>query len=54
MNIDLFDCDPIVIDTSFEVERVLIDGSVVNAQDVMAILKLIKEKEVTVNSAAFR
>jgi hypothetical protein len=39
----------------FEVERVLIDGSVVsNAQDIMAILKLIKEKEVTVNSAAFR
>jgi len=39
----------------FEVERVLIDGSVAsNAQDVMAILKLIKEKEVTVNSAAFR
>jgi hypothetical protein len=39
----------------FEVERIMIDGSVVtSSQDIMAILKLIKEKEVTVNSAAFR
>jgi hypothetical protein len=39
----------------FEIERVLIDGNVVtDSQEIMAILKLIKDKEVTVNSASFR